>query len=138
MASTASILGNIGGVSTPISIGTPGLPGTGGVVPSSSGSILSSVGNAALAPLAFGAGLLGFSDPSSALSSLTGTNTATASNGTSSNTGSGGSDYKALISDFFLRGTIIILGFIFVAVGLSMFKSGGATVLEHIKKQVGK
>ena len=35
------------------------------------------------------------------------------------------SSISSSISDLFLRGTIIILGFIFVAVGLSMFKNDG-------------
>jgi len=34
----------------------------------------------------------------------------------------GGVDYFSWIGDYFVRGTIIVLGFIFVAVGLAMFK----------------
>lgn len=41
-------------------------------------------------------------------------------------------------SDLFLRSVIIILGFIFVAVGLSMFKSGDIKIISDPLKNVKK
>lgn len=48
--------------------------------------------------------------------------------GTIGGSAAGGSGILATISDLFLRATIIILGFIFVAVGLSMFKNSNTTL----------
>ena len=66
-------------------------------------------------------GLLGSSSISSQLDK------ALPVNGSSASTSSGG-----FWSDLFLRTVVIVLGFIFVAVGLSMFK--GASIIEQVKK----
>lgn len=42
------------------------------------------------------------------------------------------------VEGWFLRGTIIVLGFIFVGVGLSMFRTPGQTIIEATKGVVGK
>lgn len=41
----------------------------------------------------------------------------------------------ASVSDYFIRGVVIILGFIFVAIGLSMFRSGD-NIVETVAKHV--
>lgn len=58
--------------------------------------------------------------------------TGQASGGAASAQTGAGTFSSSTISAFFLRSVIIILGFIFVAVGLSMFK--GNSILETVKK----
>jgi hypothetical protein len=49
--------------------------------------------------------------------------------GPGSPSGTAGSSLSATVNDYFVRAIIIILGFIFVAVGLSMFRGQGQTGL---------
>lgn len=58
---------------------------------------------------------------------VSGTSNGGAAGGSSSTSGS-------LLSDLFLRATVIILGFIFVAVGLSMFNS--KTIINQVSSKL--
>lgn len=130
-----SLTGVIAGLDQPIYLGVPGVPGTGNNASSVGGfslldnaqnqlnsigqsladstgvPILGQLGNlsAAGSTVADAAQAL----PGSGLAAAIGTATAT-------------TNWTAL----FLRGVIIILGFIFVAVGLSMFKNVGDTIVN--------
>jgi hypothetical protein len=50
--------------------------------------------------------------------------------------GTAGGSLSATVNDYFVRAIIIILGMIFVAVGLSMFKGQGQTGLLAVKHAV--
>lgn len=57
--------------------------------------------------------------------------------GPGSPSGTAGSSLSATVNDYFVRAIIIILGFIFVAVGLSMFRGQGQTgLLAPVKRAV--
>lgn len=58
--------------------------------------------------------------------------------GGSSGSSQGGSTSPSLISDLFLRAVVIILGFIFTSVGLSMFKNGKWSMPEYTKEDIAK
>lgn len=109
-----SITGNIGGVNTPISVPGSSLI-SGPPVPDLGGSFLGQ-GNNNSADQAVA------NESANAINSDinnlfgTGLSTNAPTNGTATTSSS-------TLSDLFLRSVIIILGFIFVAVGLSMFSS---------------
>ncbi len=111
MADAASIIGDIGGITQPIFIGTSGLSGTGGNNPIGE---LGKLGSLSVGDLG----------TDKAGPNITMNNSAASSG----------------IADFFFRAVIIILGFIFMAVGLSMFKPGVIieTTTRHAKKAFSK
>jgi hypothetical protein len=128
MADVGTVTGTIGGNTTSLTLptfaGTPGVPGTGGT------GFLDYLGSSTIGNT-IGGGLIslgkGLDSPAFNLingaSNLGGSagdaiNSVTSALGGKSGTGTG-IDWVGL----FLRAVIIILGFIFMAVGLSMFKS---------------
>lgn len=119
------ITGDIGGQTQNIFVGTPGLPG--GAVSGGNG-FLDSIGSSTAGSFIgggvqnIGNALVGAFMPANSAAA-----NASASLGTTS------------IADYFFRGVIIILGFIFMAVGLSMFRQ--AVVIQQTGnafKKVGK
>lgn len=111
MADTATTSGTIGG--QPVTLGIPGLPGTGealmdastggafsGISDALSNVDLSSIGGVAAKSL-LNSATSGLSGAASAVGAATGVN----------------------FADLFFRSVIIILGFIFMAIGLAMFKA---------------
>lgn len=124
--------GEIGGQSTNLQLmSTPGVLGTGqsqngfmnglqSIVSSIGGSTVGSIlGSSVTAGDAIGTGLNGVSG---VLQSLSGASKTAA-----------GIDWVSL----FLRAVVIIMGFIFVAVGLTMFKGGGESIVGSAHR-VGK
>lgn len=51
----------------------------------------------------------------------------TSSTGTPATSATGGTTWSGKIGDWFVRGAVVVTGFIFVAVGLSMFKGESAS-----------
>jgi hypothetical protein len=107
-------------------VGTPGLPGAS---PASSGGFLQGLFNT------------GSNNPVSSI--LDGVTTTTDANGnTVSKSGNvtttGSVSNQNWITQIFLRAVIIVLGFIFMAVGLSMFKSSAPIILEQTRRGIIK
>jgi hypothetical protein len=113
-------------------------PGGGGLNPSVSGKAASSVGTASTSPFDFKAGLNGgefnyLTDAGKASGATPNVNEAVsgaigaagASSGSASSSG-------AAIKEILLRVTVIVLGFIFVATGLAMFK--GPAIIPGLPK----
>lgn len=127
------------GIAPPVSLpwlGTPGLPGAS--TNSNPGSIVSQIPFGPQS-LTIG-GLQGADAIGRDLQGLFGSSLGIGNQSSiNSNLGQPSNSLSSgVISDIFLRAVIIILGFIFVAVGLSMFKSGDLNIkfdpLKGIKK----
>ena len=75
-----------------------------------------------------------------ALPGTANTSGAAAVGDTSAVTGGGSAAPAAIggVEGWFLRGTIIVLGFIFVGVGLAMFRNPSAGVVEIVKNSAAK
>lgn len=116
MASVAPnyINGTIGGVETPIFVGTPGLPGA--QASNGSGGFFDFINPKVQDQADF------FGMP---LDDATKAAAGAVNAGKKST--SGGTDWTSL----FLRAVVIILGFIFVAVGLTMFHSAAPVIVEQ-------
>lgn len=54
------------------------------------------------------------------------------------NANGGGADWQTVLGNYFVRGAVIIVGFIFIAVGLSMFKSIQSTVVSGVTNAARK
>lgn len=114
----ATVTGEIGGSPVNLFTGTPGLPGA--QAQNDSGGFLNSLGSSPIGSF-IGGGIQdlgtsiigGLSPDGSSLSN------AAKSAGSSTNW-----------TELFLRGVVIILGFIFVAIGLTMFHQNAPTIIE--------
>lgn len=111
--------GNIGGVATPIFVGTPGVPGA--QAQNGLQGFFSSIGASPAGQLigggatSIGASIIGAFSPEGS---------------TTSNAAAQVVGHNTNITDLFLRGVVIILGFIFVAIGLSMFRDHSTVILQ--------
>ena len=120
-------------------IGTPGLPGTGNPnLTEGTKSIPGFLAEGASSLEEGASSLLGNLIPSD--SAFSAANSLLNPLGSAIGAATGITSTNSEISDFFLRAVVIILGFIFVAVGLSMFKTSDIKIvgnpLEGVKKSL--
>lgn len=113
MADSASITGTIGGVATPIFIGTPGLPGAGAI--DSAINTIAAEQSGASSLLDTVNGFLTGGQPVPGDSTIM-----NILNGTPEK--NQGAPWYSFMADYFFRAAVMIIGLIFIAVGLSMFK----------------